>query len=479
MTNVPQPILGPTGYVAPAQSAILAGVQADYNIAFTVTFNFGTTTNPTPQGQLTASTAAIVGNSYDQFCLLLQQFDPAYASGRYQDGLGRLYNMTRNPAIPTTLLVTCQGLTGTQIPVTATILDPSGNIYTAAGSGAIGVNGTVGIYFANNNAGVIAVPESISIYQAIPGWDSVTLVSGVLGENVETRYQFEARRQTTIAALSIGSLPSVQGALLELSGVTSAYVTENTNPTPTTIGGVVLAANSIFVCVNGGSPSQIAQAIWSKKAPGCNYNGNTTVTVQDTSPGYVPPYPSYQVTYETAIGLPVYVNVNIVNSQQVPSNGVQLIQNAIINAWGGGDGGPAVQIGGEVFASRYYAPVGSVGSWAQIRSITVGSDDTPAAVFTGNLVGTTLNVTSLTNGALSVGDYITGSTGGGTGIVVGTLITGLGSGTGGTGSYTVNISQTVPSSPLIQAISPTSNQVVPNINQIPTIAAPNINVTFT
>ena len=59
--------------------------------------------------------------------------------------------------------------------------------------------------------------------------------------------------------------------------------------------------------------------------------------------------------------------------------------------------------------------------------------------FTGSLNNsTTLNVTALATGSLQVGSVITG-----TGVATGTKITALGTGTGGIGTYTVNISQLV------------------------------------
>jgi len=62
------------------------------------------------------------------------------------------------------------------------------------------------------------------------------------------------------------------------------------------------------------------------------------------------------------------------------------------------------------------------------------------AVFTGNISGSTLTVTAMTVGALAVGQTIISPS-----IAVGTTITALGSGSGTTGTYTVNLPQTVAS----------------------------------
>jgi hypothetical protein len=63
-----------------------------------------------------------------------------------------------------------------------------------------------------------------------------------------------------------------------------------------------------------------------------------------------------------------------------------------------------------------------------------------SAVFTASTSSTTLTVTNITNGTLAVGQVLFG-----VGIAQETVITGLGSGSGGIGTYTINISQTVAS----------------------------------
>jgi len=73
---------------------------------------------------------------------------------------------------------------------------------------------------------------------------------------------------------------------------------------------------------------------------------------------------------------------------------------------------------------------------------TVGPGGQAGSVFTGSISGFTLTVTGLTSGALALGQTLVGS-----GIAAGTKITGFLTGAGGmlnaTGTYTVNISQTV------------------------------------
>ena len=65
------------------------------------------------------------------------------------------------------------------------------------------------------------------------------------------------------------------------------------------------------------------------------------------------------------------------------------------------------------------------------------------AVFTGSVSGTTLTVTNVSSGTITANQSLTG-----VGVTAETVITSLGTGTGGVGTYNVNISQTVLAEPL-------------------------------
>ncbi|MER9376014.1 baseplate J/gp47 family protein [Mesorhizobium sp. M0491] len=473
-TNVPPPQWTNTGFLIPSAAAVLAGVTEDINEAF------GGGLNPaldTPQGQLASSETAVIDEVNSTFLAFTNQVDPAFASGRMQDAIARIYFIERNPAQPTVVQALCNGLPGVTIPSGALALAEDGNQYLCTEDGVIGADGTVTLPFECLVVGPIPCPaDSLNqIYRSIPGWDSINNPDdGVLGNNVEGRAAFEARRAASVALNSQGSLPSVLGAVLEVSNVIDAYVTENDTNTVQTIGGVSLYANSLYVSVVGGDADDIARAIWTRKAPGCAYNGNTTITIYDESPGYVPPYPAYRVSFEIPDPLAILFSVNLVNSHLVPSDAATQIQNAIIAAFAGGDGGPRAKIGTMLFASRFYAPVAALGSWVQIISIEIGSTNDPAAVFTGHIAGTTLTVSAVASGALAVGQVISDTTGA---LTVGTTITALGSGTGGTGTYTVSSNGTVTSESMMAA-EPNRFDIAIDIDQVPTISANDIIVTL-
>jgi hypothetical protein len=471
-TNVPPCTFGANGFGPPTDTEILTGVIEDYQSAFGGNLNLDINTPSsltTPQGQLASSTAAIIANTDQAFQFLTQMFDPAYSFGRYQDAIARIYFLERNPSQPTVLQIECIGGVGVVIPFNASVQDASGYTYLCTSQGTIPSGGSIVLPFANTLPGPLPIPETVEIYQTVPGWDTASVDSGVLGQNVESRSAFEQRRALSVAQNSLGSLPSIVGAVLAVPNVIDAFVTENDENTTQTIGGVMLNPNSLYVAVVGGEATAIAQAIWSRKAPGCAYNGNTTVTVLDTASGYNPPYPAYQVSFEIPTSLQIVFAVTLKNNSLVPSNAAALIQGAIVNAFAGLDGGTPVQIGTEVFASRYYAPIAALGSWVQIISIELNSLNGASAQITGSITGTTLTVSATASGSLAIGQTLVDATGN---LLPGTTIS-AGSGT----TWTVSNSQTVTSETMYGVLANQFDTAV-NINQYPTVNPLNIVVTL-
>jgi hypothetical protein len=478
-SSVPRPSWTDKGFIAAPETDLLAGVNADMNAAFGGNLNTGTSggtpTNPTPQGQLAASLAAIIGDKDAQFLFYTSQVDPAYASGRMQDGIARIYFITRNPALSTLVTATCTGAAGVVIPAGATAQASDGNLYICQGAGTIPLSGTIDLQFACAVTGPITCPGGTpgslaTIYQMIPGWDTINnAADGVIGRNVESRAEFEARRSASVAKNSMGMLTSVIGAVLAVPDVLDAYVTENPSGGAVTIGGVSVAAHSLYVAAVGGVDLDVATAIWSKKAPGCGYTGTTTVAVLDASSGYSLPYPSYNVTFTRPASTEIVFKLSMVSSLAVPSDALAQIQTAVIAAFAGTDGGLRARIGGTILASRFYGGIAALGAWARIISLEVGSGN--AASFTGAIAGTTLTVSALT-GTMAVGQLVRG-----VGVLPATYIVAQLTGTAGlAGTYTVSLTQTVASEAMTAVAF--SDSLTLNINQAPSTAAADVNLTL-
>lgn len=367
------------GLVVPTETSILTGVQSDINTAF------GGNLNPalnTPQGQIASSETAVIADKNAQIAAMVNQTDPDFASGRFQDAIGKLYFMTRKPATATTTTVTCFGANGTVIPVGTLCIDSVGNKYQSTVAATIPSGGSIAVSFECTTLGPIALAlNDLTIYQSILGWDSMTNTLGITGTNVESRADFEYRRRNSVAANAQGSLESVLGEVFAVAGVTDAYVTENDTGSPILIGATnySLDAHSLYVAASGGVAADIAAAIYRKKAPGCNTSGNTAVTVMDTV-NYAAPYPSYTINFETPAALPIKYLVQIQNNSNLPANITQLVQNAIIAAFNGTDGGQRARIGATIYSGRYYSGIAAVSPFVNILNLFVGTGaPTPSA----------------------------------------------------------------------------------------------------
>jgi hypothetical protein len=458
-TSVPPVAFTDNGFVPPPEMNVVTGLDADFNAAFGGDLD---TDASTPQGQLITSMAAILGQQNAMLCALFNGVDPARATGVLQDAIARIYYLYRDAAEPTVLQVSCSGLVGVVIPVGALVSDVNDQtvLFQCTGAGLIPPSGSITLQFASQEPGPVPVPSGIRIAQQIPNWNSAALISGIVGSFQEGRAAFEARRQATVAANGAGFLPAISGAVGKVAGVIDWYATENPTAAPVTIGGVSIAANSLYVCVAGGLDLAVATAIWTKKNPGCAYTGGTSVTVTDTNSGYSPPLPTYVVKFQRPTAEAICFAMTIVNSSAVPANALALIAAAINTAFLGQDNGPRARIGSEIFASRFYAGVAALGSWALIVSILVGTQASPTASTTGSIAGTALTVSSGTG--IAIGQFVYG-----VGVASGTIIT-AGAGT----SWTVAVSQTVGSEAMV-FVAANQNDVTMQINQIPTFAPGN------
>lgn len=309
-SSVPTPVFGAQGFTAPTDSAILAGVQADQASALGGNLNPGLTT---PQGQLASSETAIISECYGLFCAMAQNVDPAYASGRMQDAIGRIWYLTRIPAASTVVTATCSGLTGTVIPINAKAIDVSGNIYLCTETGTIPVSGSIALTFACQTTGPnICTAGSLNqIYQTIPGWDSITnAADGVVGNNVESRADFEYRRSQSVAVNATGQTGAILGSVLAVLGVLDAYALENplgvtsgatftasisgTTLTVTSVSAGTIAAGQMITGTGIVSGSQITSL-----GTGSGGTGTYTINISQTvgsetitsSPGGVPIVP--------------------------------------------------------------------------------------------------------------------------------------------------------------------------------------------
>lgn len=377
-TAVPSVTFSTSGLDVPDEGDILAGRQADISSAFGSALSNNL---KTPQGQLAVSDTAIIADKNDQLLAVVNNMNPDFSSGRFQDGIGRIYLIDRIAAVGTVVTATCSGAVGTPIPAGSYATDNNGYMYVSLADGTIGADGTVKIEFQNLTTGPIACPigSLTNIYVAVSGWSSITNeTAGVAGSDVESRAAFEYRRRQSVARNAFNTAAAVRAQILEVEGVLDAYVIDNKEPNPVNKGSTnyPLLASSIYIGVYGGSAEDIAAAINKKLPPGTVMNGDTTGTVYDTE-NYNAPYPDYTYKWKTLDAVSVHIKVEYEANDGLASDINDQINKAVLNAFTGADGGTRARCGARIYGSRFIGPIQALDDQnMNVLSVQVSLDGT-------------------------------------------------------------------------------------------------------
>ena len=389
-----------TGLSAPKEPDILAGRLNDFDQAFGGGLN--KTNLSSPQGQLSMADAVILGEYNDIILKLVNEVDPRFASGFMQDAIGQIYFLSRKPATATVVNIDCNGAQDTVIPIGALVKDLNGEVYQCTVSGQIQTSGTITLPFENIRKGALACPANTAnrIYdrQGALGWESCNNASdGVIGSDVESRDNFEARRNNSVFLGGLSSLDSAYANVFNVANVTDVFATQNLTDTDITIGSsaYVLHPKEVYIAVLGGSNLPIAQAIYAKLT-GTTLVGNTSVSVKSTITGQ-----TNTIKFNRPTSYTIKFSADIKNSTLLPSNTVDLVKQSIIDSFNGKNGFEKARIGSTIYAAQYYSPIAQLDSnikllslktghtTANLDSIEVGIDQYPAtslANITVNLI---------------------------------------------------------------------------------------------
>ncbi|EKD9930513.1 baseplate J/gp47 family protein [Escherichia coli] len=358
-TAVPDVTITADGVAVPDIADVLAGRLTDLDVALGGGASHSLSS---PQGQIAQSDSEIIAQVYDKLLCLFTQINPDYATGRFQDGIGRIYFLERLAARGTVVTATCSGVPGTVIPAGSLATDTNKYIYQSVDAATIPDSGSVDIQFINQTPGPLpcAAGALNSIYQSVPGWETINNASpGVPGIDVESRIAFETRRRQSVARNGRNMDASTLAALLETDGVLDAYVWSN-RTADTVRKGVTefpVLGHSIYICVYGGADKDVAEAIFRTYNPGANLNGNTTYTVFDDT-NYAPPYPQYDMQWQKATPVRIHFRVELDASLNPPSNITSLVRERIVQVLEGRwQGMGRARIGSMINAGKYFAPV--------------------------------------------------------------------------------------------------------------------------
>lgn len=373
--SIPSATITETGVSVPTTEDVKKGVWDLLKSCFGNTIN---TSENTPQGQLAVTLTAILQDRDYQMVQVLNQFDPLYSTGKWQNGLGNLYFLKRHSATRSTAQITFTGLNGTVIPKGFQIKDTNGYLWQTTEQYIIDIDGsTVGSVQCVDFGEIGASANTIkNIVTALSGLDRVTnLASAIIGTSEESQQDFETRRAESVSANAKNTDASVRGAIANLNGVIDVWVKSNHSDYPTTFGATNYHVDAHATCISvvGGNDYDIAWQALVKAGTGCSFMGNTNPTVYDRDNYLNDPIP-YDVvkfirpTYRTA-----YFKIAVADTAVVTPSDQKAVKNAIISALESGSN--RARIGQTLRAFSYGIVASNALTSTQVISVQVSRDN--------------------------------------------------------------------------------------------------------
>lgn len=161
-----------------------------------------------------------------------------------------------------------------------TVSDDAGNQFQLLNTFVFGAPGTSTLVFQSAVIGQVqTMPNTIqtvvTTQLGVTSVNNPTTSSDVEGLPEETDPQLKIRQAASYYLQAVGPADAIRAALLQVEDISDAYVVENDT------GGVVdtVPAHAIWVIVTGGTFPEIANVIYTKKAPGCDMKGSNSQIV--------------------------------------------------------------------------------------------------------------------------------------------------------------------------------------------------------
>lgn len=334
------------------------------------------------------------------------QFDPQLNTGAGQSGTVQLNAITRKPGMGTQIAIEVTAKANTLIPREALISDVNGTVSYSidqdiavegvAGETVIATGTATALEFGPYNPVVNTVN---TIQTPINGWMGVTNTRTiVVGLEEETDPTLRKRQQRSTALTSYRQIEAIWAAIMNIDDVTYCRVYQNDKENPVDSRGIPF--KEVAAIVEGGKDEEIAEALFYRLPTGQIGYGTTSVTFNDLQG--IP----YQISFSRPEPISIYIEVKleIYDSADWPSNGIDLIKTAIIDyaEYNMGDDEVGFPPGTDVIRTRLYTPINSVPghSVLSLKLSTNGTtwieDDIPVAwnqlaVFDASRINITLS----------------------------------------------------------------------------------------
>lgn len=429
MPTYPLATLGPTitaaGITAPSYNDILLSLQASFQQIYGSDIVISADSQ---DGQWLAILARGFDDQNKAAVALYNSFSPNYAQGAQLSSLVKLNGLTRNVPTNSTAVGTVTGVANAQI-VNGVVKDVNGNLWNLPAVVVIPQGGSISITVTAQQPGAISaqVGDINQIFNPQYGWSSFTNTSAATaGAPIESDAALRRRQAVSTSLPALGILAAIYAALGNVTGVTRWQIYENATGAADANG---VPAHSFCAVVEGGTTTAIAAAIVSRKPPGIQTFGTTSVNGKDAA--NLP----FTINYTPLAYTKVFVNYVIQSIANFTTAVATDSLNAIVAFIN------ALTIGESLYYTQLLASAQLVtqaeGQTFYIASLVIGTKAFTAKVDNGaGAPGTLLTVTAIAAGSasLQVGDTIFGA---GSTTSLGTIVS-FGTGSGGVGTYNLS-----------------------------------------
>jgi hypothetical protein len=357
------------GVIVPDTADIREQVISEWKAAFGQDLD----TNPeTPQGvMITAEIEtrdSVARNNAD----LANQINPDLAGGVFLDAI---WSLTRGGRLAATRSVVTgvilTGQSGTNIEQGAQAsVDGSGDIFELVATVTIGDDHQALGTFRALDFGPIKAPagQLKNIVSGVLGWETITNpANAVEGRLKESDIAARRRRRNTLALQSVALSEAIISRLYDTEGVASLSYRENISNVPAVIDGVELKPHSIYVCVDGGSDLDVAQALLDTKSLGAGWNGSVSISVTDDASGQ-----PYRVEFDRPEVVPIFIRVA---ARFNNLDGQRVIPDAIMTyVTGGLEGDAGFVVGNDVSPFELASAVNQVEPRIFVKKVEISTD---------------------------------------------------------------------------------------------------------
>jgi uncharacterized phage protein gp47/JayE len=322
----------------------------------------------TPDGQLLGILAKEILDTQEFAVNLYNSFDPDLASGQQQNKILKLSGLNRSPATKSTVSINITTSQTVNLPSDYTLSDSLGQNWVILSAQTL-TAGTTAVDFTAEQWGAIEA-DADTITEEVTKILGVTSVTNPLaadpGLNEETDTEVRARRNKSIENPSYSTVGDLYARLLEIAGVTDVIIYEN--DTDTYDATLALDAHSIWCVIDGGTTTDITEAIAKSKTGGTGLRGSTTGEFTETiiKPDGGARTFIHTSNFDRPTETPIYITLNV-KKKDTSLIDTDAIEDALV--------AETFDINEGVSVTSLYASIYSAGSNFYASDLLISDDD--------------------------------------------------------------------------------------------------------